>query len=123
MKRFLLLILLVVQPSFGIDAIINCASTNIAQTYSTSFPSLAITTGHEVSHFALFNNTAGRICSNTTTASSSSAPSASNGSEHCVPPYSFAIWDGVDVPQNTKNIYLRGDAATCTTGIVDADIW
>ena len=120
MKKLALILILLTVPAFAKHFKVNCASTNLATTYSTSSPSLALTDLKYNSHIALLSTATVRICVYAVAASASSAPTAGDADEHCIPPgYGFA-WDGVPVG---KTAYLRADGASCTTGIIDLDIW
>lgn len=125
--KLILWALLLCANAFGTNAIINCASTNINTTYSTSAPSLAIQLAPSQGHLAIINNSSVRVCANTITISTTVAPTAGNGNEHCVAPNMFAFYDGINLakgqPLGKVNVYIRSDAATCTTGTVDIDLW
>lgn len=127
--KLLTVALLMALPinALAINAILNCASSNIPTTYSTSSPSLPTALkGFGVpskASLAVINNTAGRICVNTITPSSTVAPTAGNNKEHCVAPQMFAFYDLIDMPTLKGNVYVRADVATCTTGTVDIDVW
>lgn len=107
------------------NVIINCASTNITQNYSTSSPFLAF--NQVQSSYApqlwVINGSSGRICVNTVTASTSVAPTAGDGNEHCLQGNMFAIYQPTDLNLGLANIYVRADAANCTSGYVDLDLF
>lgn len=130
MKRLLLFGALLSQLAFGFNAIINCGSTNLDVNYSTSSPSLqAHLTGLFLSDkptLSISNPTSARICANTVSVSTV-APTAGNGNEHCMPPNSIMAWDLVNIPRGPANVFLRSDgtggAASCSSGIIDVDVW
>ena len=62
------------------------------------------------------------ICVNTDTASSTAAPTGT-GDEHCAAPGTYLVWDRVNMPTGTGNVYVRADGVACTTGTVDIDVW
>lgn len=114
--------------AWSANAIIDCASTNIATSYSTSNPSLPTTLKQvplpSKASLAVINNTAFRICVNTVTSSISVAPTAGNGNEHCVAAMMFAFYDNLNFAgSSTTNVYVRADASACTSGTVDIDLW
>jgi hypothetical protein len=125
-RSTLLLAVLLAMPVWAHNAIINCASTTLATTYSTSSPSLALSqvpTKSPQSHLAVINNSGSRICVNTDTASVTVAPTAGTGHEHCIAPNMFAFYDDINVNNNFVNIYARADVSSCTTGTIDLDLW
>lgn len=128
MKRLLMVVIAsLCHFSFGFNAIVNCASGTLGTTYSTSTPSLQTSlTGiylRATPTLMVANPSAVRICANVVTVSSSVPPTAANGNEHCIPAGSIAFWDAINIQRGPSNIYLRADVASCTTGIIDVDIW
>jgi hypothetical protein len=121
--RLLLLFAALSFPAWGTNVIINCGNTTLTTTYSTSSPSLAINQAQYKPNLAIFNDSTGRVCINTVTASTSVAPTAGDGNEHCIPATTFAIFDKINVNTNLVNVYVRGDGGNCTSGIVDIDLW
>jgi hypothetical protein len=127
MKLTFLLGLLFCQIGFAYNAIVNCTSANLPLTYAITSPSLQPTlTGLYLRSnptLMLINPSATRICANTVTSSILTAPTAGNGNEHCIAAGTIAFFDLIDVPRGPANIYLRSDAASCTSTILDVDIW
>lgn len=73
-----------------------------------------------VNHFSIVNGASVRICVDTGSNSTSTAPSSGGADEHCVPAtYGFA-WDFVTI---NSVIYVRADGSTCSSGVVDIDAW
>lgn len=120
----LLSLALPLSQAWAFNAYINCATTPLAQTYSTSSPSLAMS--HVGTPFqaglSMINNTTGRICLNTVS-TSTLAPTAGNGNEHCLPVNAVLVLDHINVPTRFTSIYVRGDLANCTSGTIDIDLW
>lgn len=122
----MLIATMVCDNAFAFNAIINCASTTLTTSYSTSAPSLPATLKNfetpQGPNIAAINNTTGRICFNTTSASTA-APTAGNGNEHCLAPQSILVLDKVNAPYLKMSVFVRADAASCTSGVVDIDVW
>lgn len=63
------------------------------------------------------------ICVNLTTTSTTVAPTAGNGQEHCVSGGMVGFFDAVGTPRGPVNVYVRANAATCTANQVYIDIY
>lgn len=126
MKILGFLIFLFAVPVLAQPVVVNCASTTLATTYSTSPPSLptafTLIQPPPQGHLMISNPTSVAICATATV--SATAPSTLTPTEHCVPPNAIAAWDDLNFPSNSKfYIYLRADQSSCTTGILYVDFW
>lgn len=118
--------LLLSAAAFGQGGFVNCASTTLAQTYSTSSPSLlAVFTNISApsgGRLMIQNPTATTICATVT--KSTSAPAAGNADEHCAIPNAIAAWDFVNYPYTSRlYVYLRARTTNCTAGEFNVDFW
>ena len=120
---FLFCAMLLSASSWGANIIINCGSTTLTTTYSTTSPSLALSQVPYKPNLSIFNASTTRICVNTVTASTTVAPTAGNGHEHCVPGQTYAILDNINTNVNLVNVYVRADGANCTSAVVDIDLF
>jgi len=122
MIRLIFALMTFVGLAYGNHAQINCATTNITQSYSLTAPGVVMS-GIPVGldHIQINNPSSTRICIYAEAYSlPSQAPSTPQTNEHCVPAnYGFA-WDFV-----TSNGYafIRADGANCTSTTIDVDIW
>jgi len=122
MKIFLALMLFVSQ-AFAITPYtkdIDLSVNNLAATYNTSFPQLAISGMVYTQHFMMINTSAGAVCCNTVTQSTVAAPTALDGHEMCIPATSFFSWDNINVHDN---IYCRSKTGVLAAGILTVQAW
>ena len=95
-------------------------TNNLAATYSTSFPQLALSAPYVTHHLAILNRQATGICCDVQTYSTSVAPSVSNGRELCVPGNYAMVYDDITV---TKNVYCRSQSGTISSGNFTVQTW
>ena len=109
--------------SFGIDAVVrtiavNTAVNNLAATYNTSFPQLALTNLERKQHIAITNETGTKIYCQTL-AKAMVAPSPGDQSEVSVPGGSIKVFDDFTVG---ANVYCRG-ASAISSGTFTIETW
>ncbi len=126
MKKMLFFLLLS-EISFGFNSVINCVTATGGQILPITYTAATLTSISNVflratPSMMIANPTSCRICANTVS-STSTLPIAGSGKEYCIPANSMGFWDVTDVPRGPANVYLRSDVSTCSSGIVDLNVW
>jgi hypothetical protein len=118
----LLLLMLLSLPCMADVSSANVAlsTNNLAATYNTSYPQLALTGLVSVSHLLVFNEAATDICMNVSNASATSAPTAGNGQEICMLANSSITLNNLGI---YSNVYLRSTSGTLSSGTIRITVW
>lgn len=119
MKILFLVLSFVSLSALAQHAQINCATTNITQSYTTASPGLPISISPGLNHFAVLNPSGVRICVDTGQFAAV-APASGGPNEHCVAAGIFFAWDFVTI---NSYVFVRADQANCTSTIIDIDVW
>lgn len=114
------------NPSTGPSVHIALGTTNLATTYSTSYPQLAITAPRDgYKHAYVFNGCASAIAMTFTSGLNATglAPSSSSAFQYYVPPMGSTGQGVVLDIAGGRNVWLRSDGSTCSSNDVIVDLY